>query len=193
MLAAGRHLGLLVLAVVGVGCRQQMDNQPRYKPYRASKFFADGQSARPVVEGTVARGQLDEEPAFFTGKVSGKDVDRLPVPVTLPLLARGRERFEIFCSPCHDRVGEGHGMIVRRGYRVPPSLHEERLRAAPPGHFFDVISNGFGVMPSYAAQVPVADRWAIAAYVRALQRSQHASLADAPLDVRARLEREGRP
>jgi len=168
-----------------------MDDQPRYEPLEASRFFADGQSARPRVEGTVARGELHEDAALYTGKAGDRLVDKLPVALTPALLARGRERFDIFCSPCHDRVGTGRGMIVRRGYKQPPSLHVERLRQAPPGHFFDVMTNGFGVMPAYAHQVPVRDRWAIVAYIRALQRSQHATLADVPPAERQALETEG--
>jgi mono/diheme cytochrome c family protein len=168
-----------------------MDNQPRYKPLRPSRFFADGQSSRPRVPGTVARGALGEDAALHTGKTGDQPVARVPVAVTAELLARGRERFDIYCSPCHDRVGTGRGMIVRRGYRQPPSLHIDRLRTAPPGHFFDVVTNGWGAMPSYAAEVPVADRWAIVAYIGALQRSQHATLADVPPDVRQRLAGEG--
>jgi mono/diheme cytochrome c family protein len=172
-------------------CRQKMDDQPRYEPLEASRFFPDGQSARPRVPGAVARGELREDAALYTGQVGGRPVDALPVPITAELLARGRERYDIYCSPCHDRVGSGRGMIVRRGYRQPPSLHLDRLRQAPAGHFFDVATNGFGAMPAYAAQVPVRDRWAIVAYVRALQRSQHATLADVPPAERRLLEAEG--
>ena len=176
------------MLAAALGCRQDMADQPRYDPLEASRFFADGQSARPRVEGTVARGELGEDVVLETGKQGDRLVERSPVPVTRELLARGRERYDIFCSPCHDRVGTGRGMIVQRGYRAPPSLHEDRLRATPAGHFFDVISNGWGAMPAYAAQVPVADRWAIAAYIRALQRSQHATLADVSPAERPRLE-----
>ena len=165
-----------------------MDDQPRYEPLEASRFFADGQSSRPRVEGTVARGELQENAALYTGKSGDKVVDRMPVALTPEVLARGRERFDIFCSPCHDRVGAGSGMIVRRGYRQPPSFHIDRLRVAPDGHFFDVVTNGWGAMPSYATEVPVEDRWAIVAYIRALQRSQHATIADVPPAERGRLE-----
>jgi mono/diheme cytochrome c family protein len=170
-----------------------MADQPRYEPFEASDFFADGQSARPRVEGTVARGELVEDAVLATGKQGDKPVERLPVPLDAALLAHGRERYDVFCAPCHDRVGNGQGMIVQRGYQRPPSLHEDRLRSAPPGHFFDVVTNGFGAMPAYAAQVPVGDRWAIAAYVRVLQRSQHATVADVPAAERARLEQEAKP
>jgi len=168
-----------------------MDDQPRYEPLEASRFFPDGQSSRPRVEGTVARGELHADAALYTGKTGGRLVEKLPVPLTADLLARGRERYDIYCSPCHDRVGTGKGMIVRRGYREPPSLHIERLRQAPAGHFFDVMTSGFGAMPAYARQVAVRDRWAIVAYIRALQRSQRATLADVPAAERQALETEG--
>jgi len=186
-----RHAAWLVLALLAAACRQQMDDQPRYEPLEASRFFPDGQSSRPRVEGTVARGELHADAALYTGKTGGRLVEKLPVPLTADLLARGRERYDIYCSPCHDRVGTGKGMIVRRGYREPPSLHVERLRQAPAGHFFDVMTSGFGAMPAYAHQVAVRDRWAIVAYIRALQRSQRATLADVPAAERQALETEG--
>ena len=176
--------GLLLVS----GCRQDMHDQPRYEPLEASSFFADGRASRPLVPGTVARGQLRTDTHFYLGKVDGHLVDTLPVPVTRPLLERGRERYDIYCAPCHDRLGGGQGMIVRRGFRRPPSLHIDRLREAPIGHFFDVISNGFGVMTDYAAQVTPRDRWAIAAYIRVLQLSQHAQLADVPAEIRQQLQ-----
>ncbi len=178
----------LLAAAAFAACRQDMHDQPKYIPLRQSTFFADERSARPVVAGTVARGQLREDALLYTGKIDGADATVLPFPADEALLRRGRERFDIFCSPCHARTGEGDGMIVRRGYRRPPSLHDERLRNAPIGHFFDVMTNGFGAMPDYAAQVPPEDRWAIAAYIRALQLSAHASIADVPPADRARLE-----
>lgn len=161
-----------------------MHDQPRYKPYRGSDFFGDARSARPLVEGTIARGQLREDAHLYTGKVNGVLADTFPFPVTAETLARGRQRFEIFCAPCHGRAGTGEGMVAQRGFKKPPSYHIDRLRLQPPGYFFDVITNGFGAMPDYAAQVPVKDRWAIAAYVRALQLSQHATLDDVPADRR---------
>ncbi|MGE3541219.1 MAG: cytochrome c [Candidatus Tectimicrobiota bacterium] len=179
-------LALLVLA----GCRQDMHDQARYEPLEKNEFFADGRASRPLVPGTVARGQLHTDTHLYTGKVHGQLVDTLPFPVSRTLLERGQERYNIFCAPCHDRAGSGAGMIVRRGFRHPPSLHIDRLREAPIGHFFDVMSNGFGAMADYAAQIPVPDRWAIAAYVRALQLSQRAALADVPADVRQRLHME---
>ena len=169
------------------GCRQDMHDQPKYIPLRESSFFSDSRSARPVVEGTVARGHLRDDELTYTGKVDGKDAAVFPMAVDARVMARGRERFDIYCSPCHGRTGQGDGMVVLRGYRRPPSFHQDRLRDAPVGHFFDVMTNGFGAMASYASRVPPADRWAIAAYIRALQLSQHAVLSDAPADVRRRL------
>ena len=183
---AGAALALLV------GCRQDMHDQPRYKPLAASAFFRDGQSARPLIADTVARGHLDEDVELFTGKTAGgKLVDAFPIPVDTDVLKRGRARFEIYCSPCHDRTGSGHGMVVRRGFKAPPSYHIDRLRQAPVGHFFDVMTNGFGAMPDYRSQVPVADRWAIVAYIRALQRSQQGTLADVPPREAAKLKAGG--
>jgi len=164
-----------------------MQDQPRYEAYRRSAFFEDGRAARPPVEGTVARGTLDDTGPFHTGKAGGQYVRTSPVPPTAAVLARGRERFDVFCAPCHDRTGAGGGMIVERGFRRPPSFHIDRLREAADGYFVEVIAQGFGVMPSYAAQVPPADRWAIVAYVRALQLSQHAPVAVLSAEDRARL------
>ena len=170
-----------------------MDDQPRYEPLEASRFFPDGQSSRPRVEGTVARGELHADAALYTGKTGGRLVEKPPVPITADLLARGRERYDIYCSPCHDRVGTGGGMIVQRGYTAPPSFHLDRLRQAPVGHFVDLMTHGWGAMPPYLPQVPAADRWAIAAYIRALQRSQHARLDDVPAEERTRLAVEPPP
>jgi len=169
-------------------CQQKMADQPRYKPLAESTFFGDDRSARPLVPGTVPRGYLNADDRFYTGKAGGEPVVTLPFPLTLEILQRGQDRFDVFCSPCHDRTGKGEGMIVRRGYRQPPSYHIDRLRQAPVGHFFDVITNGFGAMPDYAAQVAPSDRWAIAAYIRALQLSQNAALADVPPEERQKLE-----
>jgi hypothetical protein len=163
-----------VLLMAAVGCRQDMHNQPRLKPLRMSDFYADKRGSRPVLEGTVARGQLKEDTYLYTGKVNNQPGNVFPMPVTDKVLARGRERFNIYCTPCHSHVGDGNGMIVQRGLRKPPSFHIDRLRAAPAGHFFDVMTNGFGAMPDYAAQISVEDRWAIIAYIRALQLSQNA-------------------
>ena len=155
---------------------------------RGSTFFNDARSARPVIEGTVARGQLHDDELMFTGKVKGEDADEFPMRVDAAVMARGQERFNISCAPCHGRTGQGDGMIVRRGYRRPPSFHQDRLRNAPVGHFFDVITNGFGAMPDYAAQIKAEDRWAITAFVRALQLSEHATVADVPAADRSRIQ-----
>lgn len=183
---AGASLAALVL--LG-GCRQDMHDAPRYKPLAESDFFADGSSARPLPAGTVARGQLREDKLFYTGRTpEGSLALEIPVPVTATLLRRGHERFNIFCSPCHGMLGDGRGMVVQRGYKQPASFHDERLRRAPAGYFFYNITNGFGVMSSYAAQVPVADRWAIVAYIRALQLSQNVDASRLTPEERARLD-----
>lgn len=164
-----------------------MHVQPRYHTLDPSPFFADGRSARPLVEGTVPRGHLRIDELMYTGKVNGKDADVFPFPITRAVLERGQQRFNIFCTPCHDRTGNGNGMIVQRGFRHPPSYHIDRLRKAPVGHFFDVITNGFGAMYSFASRIPPKDRWAIVAYIRALQLSEGATLADVPAAERAQL------
>jgi mono/diheme cytochrome c family protein len=179
---------LSILCVCSSACRQDMHDQPKLIPLRQSAFFADGRSARPLVAGTVARGQLREDALLYTGKVNGADAAVFPFPIDEPTLRRGQERFDIFCAPCHARTGEGDGMVVRRGYRRPPSYHDDRLRSVPVGHFFDVITNGFGAMPDHAAQIKVEDRWAIAAYIKVLQLSAHASLDDVPPAERERLK-----
>jgi mono/diheme cytochrome c family protein len=171
----------LALLLAGVAaCRQDMHDQPKYEPLEAGAMFNDGQSARPLVEDTVARGHLDEDELFYTGKVNGQLADTFPYPVTAEMVDRGQERFNVFCSPCHDRAGTGRGMVVRRGYRQPPSYHDQRLKDAPAGHFFDVMTNGFGAMPDYRGQIPAADRWAIVAYIRALQRTTGAPTPSQP-------------
>jgi mono/diheme cytochrome c family protein len=177
----------LVTVLAASGCRQDMHDQPKYVPLRESAFFGDARSARPVVPGTVARGQLHDDALLYTGKANGADATVFPFRVDAPVLARGRERFDIYCAPCHGRTGQGDGMIVRRGYRRPPSFHQDRLRDVAVGHYFDVITNGFGAMPDYAAQIAAADRWAIVAYVRALQLSEHATLADVPAAERGKI------
>ena len=183
------HLWVLVcLCSSAAGCRQDMHNQPKYIPLRESTFFADERSARPVVAGTVARGQLRDDLLLYTGKVNDADATLFPFVIDETVLRRGRERFDIYCAPCHARTGEGDGMIVQRGYRRPPSFHDERLRTVAVGHFFDVMTNGFGAMPDYAVQVRAEDRWAIAAYIRALQLSEHASLDNVPPADRAKLD-----
>jgi mono/diheme cytochrome c family protein len=188
-----RIAALVVVAAVAGACRQDMHDAPRYEPLEASTFFTDGHSARTLVANTVARGQLKEDRHLYEGIVDGKPADTFPMPVTAAVLARGQERFNVFCSPCHGRTGEGNGMIVQRGFRHPPSYMEDRLRNAPVGYFFDVMTHGFGAMQDYSAQVPVADRWAIAAYIRALQFSQRASMDDVPEEHRADLDRNPQP
>ena len=163
------------------GCRLDMHIQPRVNPLARSDFFTDQRSARPPVEGTVAHGQLHEDTYFYTGKIGNSPGDYMPFPVTKDVLERGRERYNIFCAPCHSRVGDGNGFVPSRGFaRKPPSYHIQRLQKAPLGYFYDVITNGFGIMPDYASQIPPQDRWNIVAYVRALQLSQNASMAEVP-------------
>ena len=188
-----RALALAAAVLFAAACRQDMHDAPRYEPYEKSDFFPDKRSARPLVAGTIARGHLREDTPAATGKVAGAFVAAVPVPVTQALVERGRQRFEIYCSPCHGYTGAGDGMVVLRGFRAPASLHDPRVRAQPDGYFFDVISNGFGVMPDYAAQVGVADRWAVIAYIRALQLSQGATVADVPADRRGALEAPAPP
>jgi mono/diheme cytochrome c family protein len=172
----------LVLAMAGASsCRLDMHEQPRLNPLSRYDFFPDQRSERPPVEGTVARGQLHEDAYFYTGKVGNNPGDVMPFPVTAEVLTRGRERYNIFCAPCHSRIGDGNGFVPSRGFsRIPPSFHIERLQKAPVGYFYDVITEGFGIMPDYASQIPPQDRWDIVAYVRALQLSQNATMADVP-------------
>jgi mono/diheme cytochrome c family protein len=177
--ASAALLALLVIA----GCRQDMQDQPKFIPQRGTDFYADGRSARPQVEGTVARGQLHADAYFYTGVMNGKEQDALPFPATLAVLQRGEERFNIYCAPCHSRVGNGDGMIVQRGYKPAANLHDPQHVAQPLSHYYIVMSNGFGAMPDYAAQLTPEDRWAVAAYIRALQLSQNAKPADAPAGI----------
>lgn len=174
------------------GCRQDMHDQPRYEALEQSSFFADGRSVRPQVRGTVARGELESGTVLLTGRVNGELTAELPVPLTRELLARGRERFEIFCTPCHGLIGDGNGIVARRGFRHPPSYHSERLRDAQVGHFFDVMTRGFGAMADFSDRITPQDRWAIAAYVRALQYSRQAKLDELPAGMRRELERSAR-
>jgi mono/diheme cytochrome c family protein len=175
---------LCLVGVAVAGCRQDMHDTPRADPLRQSAFFKDTSSARTTVEGTVARGTLQDDAEFFTGKNGALAADALPFELTAQVLDRGEQRFNIYCAPCHDASGNGRGMIVRRGYRQPPSFHIDRLQNAPLGHFFDTITNGFGAMPDYRAQIAPRDRWAIAAYVRALQLSQYYSAAERTAEER---------
>lgn len=171
------------------GCRQDMHDQPKLKPLAESKFFRDGRASRGIIEGTVARGQMTTDSARFTGKVGGVEVAEFPFPITRADIRRGQERFNIFCSPCHSRLGDGQGMIVKRGFRQPASYHTDKLRQAPVGHLFDVVTNGFGAMPPYASRIPVDDRWRIIAYVRALQLSHMGTPADVPAERREEMDR----
>jgi len=177
---------MLVVSSV-IGCRQDMHDQPKYQPFEASPFFADGQALRTPVEGTVARGHLEEDQHFFAGIVDGKKAESYPFLLTIEDLKRGRERYDIFCSPCHDRVGTGDGMIVQRGFKSPPSLHSSRLITSNPGYLFDVISNGFGTMYSYRERIPTRDRWTIVAYIQALQMSQSMDIRRLTEEDRKRL------
>jgi mono/diheme cytochrome c family protein len=185
-----RAAAACAIVVTFASCRQDMHDQPKYIPLRPSEFFADGRSERPLIEGTVARGHLNEDAPFYTGKApDGTFLNQFPFPVTREVIQRGQQRFNIYCSPCHDRLGNGLGKIVQRGYRRPPSYHIDRLRQVPHGYIYDVITNGFGAMPDYAAQVQPADRWAIVAYVRALQLSHNANVNDVPPESRAELDK----
>jgi hypothetical protein len=191
-----RHLPVIAAIAflcLTTACRRDMQDQPKYIPLRPSDFFADGRSARPLPEGTVARGELRADKIFFTGKVGDQFADHLPFPVTRTILDRGQERFNIYCTPCHGHLGNGLGMIVRRGLKRPPSYHIDRLRQIPIGYFYDVITNGFGAMQDYSAQVAPRDRWAIAAYIRVLQYSQHASIHDVPPEDHQELSSGAKP
>jgi mono/diheme cytochrome c family protein len=183
------HVALIAIAAAGVAaCRQDMHDAPRYEAFEASASFPDGRSSRNLPVGTVARGWLREDEALYTGKVNGEFVDAFPFAISHDDLLRGQQRFNVYCTPCHSRLGDGNGMVVQRGLRQAASFHQDRLRQERIGYFFDVITNGFGAMQGYADQVPVRDRWLIAAYVRALQLSQNAALADVPADKRGELD-----
>ena len=172
------------------GCRRDMFQQPKENPLGEDTFFSDDGASRPLPPHTVARGHLDDDDAFYTGTIGTNLVTEFPFPITREVLERGRERFDIYCAECHGRTGDGNGMIVQRGFPAPPSYHIDRLRAAPVGHFFNVMTHGYGVMYSYASRVEPRDRWAIAAYIRVLQLSHDATLADVPANERAELEAE---
>jgi mono/diheme cytochrome c family protein len=186
-------LSLAALSLLAAGCsRLDMQDQPKYRPQRPSEFFADGRSERQPVEGTVARGALEEDTAFYEGKdAAGRDIADFPIAVDKTVILRGQQRYDVYCAPCHGRIGNGLGMIVRRGFKQPPSYHIERLRDAPVGHFYDVISNGYGAMLNYASQVQPRDRWAIVAYIRALQYSENANINDLPAEARAKVPAAG--
>ena len=182
--------GLLacVLVLLSTGCRRDMFYQPKGDPLKPSDFFADGGVSRPLVSNTIAVGQLKVDQALYAGMIGTNLVTAFPFPITREVMDRGRQRFEIYCAPCHGYAGKADGMVVQRGFPPPPSYHIERLRDAPVGHFYHVISHGYGVMYSYAGRLEPRDRWAVAAYIRALQLAQHATLADVPEAQRAKLE-----
>ena len=184
--------------LVCAGCRQDMHNQPKFVPQRSTTFFTDGRSVRPQAAHTVARGQLNEDSFFYTGLMNGKELDALPVPVSMAMLKRGQERYNIYCTPCHSRVGNGDGMIVQRGYKPAGNFHDQRRLAEPLSHYFFVMTNGYGAMPDYSAQLTPMDRWSVAAYIRALQISQTSSPSSVPAGVQVQslkdvAEREGYP
>lgn len=181
---------LLAATVSLTACRRDMQDQPKYRPLAESEFFADHRSARPQVEGTVARGHLRIDKARYDGKVNNSDIDYFPIPIAREDVERGRQRYDIYCSPCHSRIGNGMGLVVLRGYRQPPSFYSPRLQTDPVGHFYDVITNGFGAMPSYATRVSPDDRWRVIAYVRALQASMSGKISDVPADARQQLDKQ---
>jgi mono/diheme cytochrome c family protein len=184
-----RRAAMVCALVAGVaGCRQDMHDAPRYDPLEASAILPGGAASQPLVDGTVARGQENADELLTTGKVGGVEADMFPFPITRTDLDLGQQRFNTFCSPCHAPSGEGDGMVVQRGYRQPPSLHIDRLRQAPAGQFYDRITNGFGVMPNYRAQIPVDDRWRIVAYVRVLQAAHQGTRGDVPVAEMERLD-----
>jgi mono/diheme cytochrome c family protein len=181
-------LGIAGLLLLSIGCRQDMHDQPKYIPLRSSAFWADGMGSRVQVTGTVARGQLRADAYYYTGKNGVKEGDRFPFPITQAVLDRGQERYNIYCTPCHSRIGDGNGMIVQRGYAKAASLiGDSRIVQAPVGHYYDVITNGWGAMPDYKSQIAPADRWAVSAYIRVLQMSQNASMNDVPPEMRGRV------
>jgi len=186
-LALARFALAAVALMCAPACRLDMHEQPKYKADDGSQFFQDGRANRPEVPDTVARGHMRTDELLYTGHVNGVAVDQFPFPITRKVLERGRDRFNIYCTPCHDYTGSGRGMIVQRGFPSPPSYHLDRLREAPAGHFFEVITNGFGTMYSFAGRITPEDRWAIVAYIRALQLSQHAAIDDVPADKRPQL------
>ncbi len=183
------RFALALSAMAIVGCHADMYDQPKFETYAPSTLWKDGSSSRPLVPGTIARGELRADRLKFTGKGrDGKPVDEFPYPMTEAKIKRGQERYNIYCTPCHGATGDGRGMVVLRGMAPPPAFHDQRLRDAPVGHFYDVITNGYGKMYPYAARIPVDDRWAIIAYVRALQLRKNARVEDLSADTRTRLE-----
>jgi mono/diheme cytochrome c family protein len=184
-----RALTLVICLFSLASCRQDMHDAPRYDPLEKSAVWLKNTSAQPILAGTVARGQLNEDTHLYEGKVDGQPATTFPFQIDKAALDYGEQRFNVYCAPCHGRTGVGNGMVVQRGFRQAQSLHLDRLREAPPGYFYDVITNGFGVMPDYKAQIPVEDRWKIIAYVRALQLSTHATTADVPASELGKLDR----
>lgn len=181
------HNALLILSgalLITSGCRRDMQDEPKYKPLSESRFFADGRASRPIPAGTIARDELNADDSFHSGSAAAGFLPTIPAAITVSFLHRGQDRYEIFCSPCHAKTGDGNGMIHQRGFWIPPSLHSDRLRSVPPGYLFQVINNGYGAMPAYREQiVEVLDRWAIVAYIRALQLSRNATVQDVPTSV----------
>jgi mono/diheme cytochrome c family protein len=192
-LRSKHFLGLLVVTALVAGCRQDMHDAPRYEAFEASSTFPDNRASRTPPAGTVARGWLRDDEALYTGKIAGVPVDEFPFAIGRDELARGQQRFNIYCTPCHGRLGDGNGMVVQRGLRQAASYHQDRLRQEKNGYFFDVITNGFGAMQGYAEQIPVRDRWLIVAYVRTLQLAEHASVNDVPADRRGALDASPNP
>jgi mono/diheme cytochrome c family protein len=187
---------VVCLAIGASGCRRDMYDQPRYEAYEPSTFFADGISSRPTIAGTVARGELRADALYYQGKIDGKDADVFPFAIDEATLELGRDRYMVFCTPCHGRLGDGKGMVVRRGFSPPPTFHAEYLRKIPVSHFYNVMTKGYGAMYSYEARIPVRQRWAIAAYIRTLQYSQNASpedLNDVDRTELAKLEKPAQP
>ncbi len=178
-----------LLALFCAGCRYDMQNQPKFVPLQRTWFYPDGRAARPIPEGTIAVDEVGENPALTTGSVNGAFVTVIPVPVSQALLNRGQERFDIYCAPCHSRSGDGDGMIARRGFKHPANLNGDRVKNAPPGYLYSVIVNGYGAMADYSYQIrSVRDRWAIVAYIRALELSRSTTLNDVPPAERSKLE-----
>jgi len=174
----------LALLALTSSCRQDMHDQPRFEPLEYNAFFQDGRASRPTLEGTVARGHLRIDEHLYQRTENGELVNTFPFPITEKILQRGRQRYDIFCTPCHDQSGTGHGMIVERGFRPPPSFHIERLQQSPVGHFYDVITNGLGAMYDYKERIKPEDRWAIVAYIRVLQLSRSLTIDELPEDLR---------
>jgi mono/diheme cytochrome c family protein len=186
-------VGAVAVVAAAAGCRQDMHDQPKYQPLEASSFFADGAASRPLPQNTVARGQLKDDTLLYTGKVGDEPATEFPFPIDATVMARGRVAYDAFCSHCHGLTGAGDGIVVQRGYTKPPVLYEDRLKGLPVGHIFDVITSGFGAMPDHASQIKVTDRWAIVAYVRALQLSASGTIDDVPAGERGRLDGPAAP